>query len=81
MSYCRFGQDDSDIYLFDHVAGYFECCGCSLGKDGMSTQMSTIPEVLRHLNKHIEKGDLVPEYAFDRLVEEAVEEIIEIIKQ
>ena len=81
MSYCRFAENESDVYLYDHVERYFECCACSLSGNRTSTQMSTIPEVLRHLNNHIEKGDLVPGYAFARLEEEAIEEIIEIIKQ
>ena len=31
MSYCRF-SDGSDVYMFHHVAGYVECCGCRLRK-------------------------------------------------
>lgn len=28
MSYCRFS--DGDVYLYAHVGGGFECCGCSI---------------------------------------------------
>ena len=28
MSYCRFS--DGDVYLYAHVGGGFECCGCSV---------------------------------------------------
>ena len=28
MSYCRFSE--GDVYLYPHVGGGFECCGCSL---------------------------------------------------
>ena len=31
MSYARFGER-SDIYVYEHVGGYFECCACSLSK-------------------------------------------------
>ena len=31
MSYARFGEG-SDIYVYEHVGGYFECCACSLSK-------------------------------------------------
>lgn len=31
MSYVRF-SDDSDIYMFAHVGGGFECCSCRLAK-------------------------------------------------
>jgi hypothetical protein len=29
VSYCRFS--DGDVYLYAHVGGGFECCGCSKG--------------------------------------------------
>lgn len=28
MSYCRFS--DGDVYMFDHIDGYIECCACRL---------------------------------------------------
>lgn len=31
MAYCRFGED-SDVYIYEHVDGNFECCACSLAK-------------------------------------------------
>lgn len=31
MSYARFGER-SDIYVYEHVGGFFECCACSLAK-------------------------------------------------
>lgn len=31
MSYCRFG-DDSDLYIYGHVGGWFECCACGLAE-------------------------------------------------
>jgi len=31
MSYARFG-DDSDIYVYPHVGGGFECCACRLAE-------------------------------------------------
>jgi hypothetical protein len=30
MSYVRFGPE-SNVYVFPHVGGGFECCGCSMG--------------------------------------------------
>jgi hypothetical protein len=26
MSYARFGWEDSDVYVYEHVGGYIECC-------------------------------------------------------
>lgn len=31
MSYARFGWNNSDVYVFAHVGGGFECCACSIG--------------------------------------------------
>ena len=31
MSYCRFS--DGDVYMFEHVGGGIECCGCRLVED------------------------------------------------
>ena len=28
MSYCRFSS--GDVYMYSHVAGFIECCACSL---------------------------------------------------
>lgn len=28
MSYCRFGS--GDVYMYEHVGGFIECCTCSL---------------------------------------------------
>jgi hypothetical protein len=62
MSFERFGS--SDIYIFEHAAGYIECCGCSLAKaeDGGRfgfgfTHLTTPSEALTHLDMHEIAGD------------------------
>lgn len=62
MSYCRFFN--SDVYLFEHVGGYAECCGCSLRDN---PEFDTPLLALDHLLEHIEAGDYVPDYAIERL--------------
>ena len=80
MAYCRFGSmEGSDVYLLYNVQGYFECCGCSLNKK-MSVEMNTAAEAIGHLNKHVKHGDTVPKYAFERLISDAIEDIIELTK-
>ena len=77
MSYCRFG-DDSDVYLYEHVDGFYECCSCRLMKfeKGLpfdmheSKKLLNLSEVLAHLLKHKKKGHKVPDYAFKRALEE-----------
>jgi hypothetical protein len=62
MSFERFGS--SDIYIFEHVSGYIECCGCSLAEseDGGVfgfgfTHLTTPRESLAHLDEHEAAGD------------------------
>lgn len=63
MSYCRFGPD-SDVYVFQHVGGGWECCGCLFGD---SLRAETREEMLSHLEDHIKTGHTVPEHAIARL--------------
>jgi hypothetical protein len=62
MSFERFGS--SDIYIYEHVAGYIDCCGCSLAEDedggvyGFGfTHLKTPREALAHLDEHEASGD------------------------
>lgn len=61
MSYCRFGE--ADVYIFEHVGGFFQCCACSLTEgDWESADFGTREEMLEHIAKHREAGDYVPEH-------------------
>lgn len=66
MSIERFST--SDIYMFEHVGGFIECCACSLDdyfgisieEDGplfKFVQLKTPREALAHLDKHEAAGD------------------------
>jgi hypothetical protein len=59
MSFERFGS--SDVYIFEHVGGYIECCGCSLirGEDENDwfVKLSTPRDALNHLDAHEAAGD------------------------
>jgi hypothetical protein len=60
MSFERFGS--SDIYIYEHVGGFIECCGCSLvDSEGDElfgfTHLKTPREALAHLDSHEEAGD------------------------
>lgn len=59
MSFERFST--SDVYIFEHVSGFIECCGCLFSGDwfkGDATfpQLHTPREALAHLDKHEEAG-------------------------
>lgn len=70
MSYCRF-SGGSDIYLFHHVGGFIQCCGCNMAEgDSISTNLATREDALAHIAKHRENGDSVPTYVDERLRKE-----------
>lgn len=57
MSFERFST--SDVYIFEHVSGFIECCGCLFTDwDGSESfpQLKTPREALEHLYKHIDAG-------------------------
>lgn len=64
MSYERFSS--SDIYMYEHVGGFIECCACSLAIPEDQelfgfTRLKTPREALLHLNLHEEVGDDIGE--------------------
>jgi len=73
MSYCRFGKD-SDVYMYMHVLGHIDCCGCSISQDGLSVALYSKTDALFHLVEHIIAGDAVLPRALSRLLNEIREE-------
>lgn len=66
MSYCRWGAG-SAVYVYPADRGIV-CCGCSMGEgDDFVAQHDGM---LTHLKEHMEQGDLIPDYAIDRLTAE-----------
>lgn len=70
MSYARFGSGGSDVYIYQHVGGFIECCACSLaepeeGEDVGFAELQTGREAIEHLERHREAGDTVPDNAFE----------------
>lgn len=63
MSYVRF-RYDSDVYIYDDVDGATRCCGCLLGEDPRTTDLTVM---LAHVQAHRAAGHKVP-----RWVEEAL---------
>jgi len=64
MAFARFG-DDSNVYVYYHVGGFFDCCGCWMP----GSQFKTKEEIIAHLQKHIEAGDKVPDYTIEEIEE------------
>jgi hypothetical protein len=77
MSFARF-SDSSDVYIFEHVSGYIQCCGCSIAKPKDDNEifgfafanLKTPREALLHLDKHIDVGDKVPTWTFQLIRDE-----------
>lgn len=74
MSYARF-SGHSDVYIFEHVSGYIQCCGCRLAKPEDEeiygfANFKTAKEALQHLDIHVLEGDKVPTDTFRRIRED-----------
>jgi hypothetical protein len=59
MSFERFST--SDIYMYEHVGGFIECCGCWFSGDWFERevyfpQFKTPREALAHLDTHEKAG-------------------------
>jgi hypothetical protein len=68
MSITRWGCDGSDVYVFHNCDDKFECCGCvMLNHETFTTEKPE--EMIVHLRGHEKRGDQVPGYAFETLVE------------
>lgn len=68
MSYCRFGWDNSDVYIFQHVQAGLECCGCHL--DPKKWDYTDVAEFLAHLDRHKDVGHVVPKGVRRSIVED-----------
>ena len=77
MSYARYGEDGSDIYLYEDIAGGYTCALCSLlpkeAGNWSSFHCDTLEEVKEHLEQHVANGDIVPERAVKRVLRELEE--------
>lgn len=75
MSFSRFGWEDSDVYVFEHVGGFIQCCGCAISEDEISLESfgmydaDTPREMLSHLDRHEEVGHNV-DYARKNILAE-----------
>jgi hypothetical protein len=75
MSFARFREGYSDVYVYEHANGFIECCGCSITEPTEWEQVgffhaNTAQEILDHLDLHIKEGHLVPELCIERIRQE-----------
>jgi hypothetical protein len=74
MSYARFSSE-SDVYVYEHFAGFIECCGCRLtgpeeGEELGFARLATARAALEHLDWHVREGDAVPARTFEAIRKE-----------
>lgn len=61
MSYARW-SDESSVYVFAHVNGGVQCCGCILNGQW---DFYSADEVVAHMKEHVAAGHQVPERLLD----------------
>lgn len=75
MSYARWGQNGSNVYVFGSTyegRDVIVCCGCLLVEDeDGSARFDTPDEMLTHLERHLRAGHVVPPRCLLRLAQEA----------
>jgi hypothetical protein len=65
MSYCRFGWDSSDVYIYQSGSDdepYLVCCGCA--------HLRTFGALMVHIDQHRAYGQHVPSYVDARIAAE-----------
>jgi hypothetical protein len=60
VSYARFGQQESSVYVYMHVDGWLECCWCDLLTEEDCFQAYSTAAMVAHLREHEAAGDTVP---------------------
>ena len=66
MSFVRFGEDGSNVYVYDDVGGYVTCCFCALNPDA-DFHTTDLDAMLVHLTEHRAAGHHVPGWLDDEL--------------
>lgn len=65
MSLVRWGQDDSNVYVFNNTDGKIECV-CS-DTNTPNFKCDTDAQMAQHLEEHVKQGHRVPPWVFDVL--------------
>ena len=69
MSYVRWGEEGSDVYVYEHVEGLL-ICGCDFFVGSFGTR--TVYEMVWHLERHRQAGHVVPARVFSALTRNKV---------
>ena len=69
MSYIRFGENNSDVYVYLCVDGGIECCDCAMLD--RCFHVNSAEAMAQHLRDHIQHGHVVPDGVIDRIIDNA----------
>jgi hypothetical protein len=67
MSYIRWNEDESDVYIYRNTENKLICCSCSLVNGNGDFICDGEINMLAHLRDHKASGDTVPEECFLRI--------------
>ena len=69
--YAGFGPwSPSDLYIYDDVGGFTNCCGCKLPEQSQGFQSTDLQEMLDHIAEHRAAGHNVHDGLEDLITEE-----------
>lgn len=78
MSYCRFGWDGSDVYVYADYRGQFCCCACSLNPSPpIENEGIEPPEWLSPLERMRWHGPLFPDSTYVSTEQEMIDHLLE----
>lgn len=67
MSITRWGCDGSEVYVYNDAGRGLVCASCCMLGGTTFVAGSLAAGMIGHLQEHRDRGDSVPEYAFERL--------------
>jgi hypothetical protein len=65
MSIIRWGEQDSNVYIYEDMDGRLVCCAC----DGPNAVTTDTAEMMVHLKWHRDQGHIVPSCVDERIQE------------
>jgi len=62
VSFIRFGERGSDVYVFESTSSVYECCDCDLDpRRDRRHHTPSAAAMAEHLREHLRAGDVVPD--------------------
>ena len=63
MSYVRFGEEGSSVYIYPDIRGFTTCCACAFTPpDEDDFRTVDLDDMLAHIARHRGAGHVVPDF-------------------